>query len=106
MNLVEAALFLIQLLLPASNDRKDDAAFSKTKDELVERFGGVTAYTHSPAQGVWISPDGGKARDSMLMVEVLAEELDTPWWRSYKTTLAARFAEKEIHVRALHADMP
>ncbi len=40
------------------------------------------------------------------MVEVLAPDFDCEWWRAYAETLAARFEEQEIHVRALPAEIP
>ncbi|MDQ3170360.1 MAG: hypothetical protein M3Q55_09520 [Acidobacteriota bacterium] len=47
-----------------------------------------------------------RAQDEMLMVEVLAPDFDCEWWRAYAETLAARFEEQEIHVRALPAEIP
>ncbi len=98
-------MYLIQVLLPV-NQRYDRNAFAVTREELVEEFGGVTAYSRAPAEGVWIAPDGAMERDSVLMVEVLTDEFDRQWWRQYQATLAARFQQEEIHVRALLAETP
>ena len=98
-------MFLIQILLPVTG-KSDQALFAKTREELADRFGGVTAYSRSPAQGVWINPDGDKERDSVLMVEVFTEAFDRAWWASYQRTLADRFDQQEIHIRALLADVP
>jgi hypothetical protein len=53
-------MYLVQILLPRSSRREPlpDAAFATTRAELVEAFGGVTAYVQSPAQGVWVAPSG------------------------------------------------
>jgi hypothetical protein len=99
-------MYLIQILLPVFPVTTDPTAFSRTREELAERFGGVTAYTRSVAQGIWIAPDGEKERDSMLMVEVFTEAFDRPWWRTYQEQLAARFHQEEIHIRALEAEVP
>jgi len=99
-------MYLIQLLLPLTGNPDDVAWFSKTREELADRFGGVTAYSRSPAQGIWISPDGEKERDSVLMVEVFTEVFDRAWWQAYQKTLASRFRQEAIHVRALPADVP
>jgi hypothetical protein len=41
-----------------------DAGFGAlSRTELVERFDGVTAYLHFPAQGAWTAPDGRVERD-------------------------------------------
>jgi hypothetical protein len=98
-------MVLIQILLPVS-DTSDRALFARTREELADRFGGATAYSRSPAHGVWISPEGEKERDSVLLVEVFAESFDRPWWQSYQKALASRFQQEEIHIRALQADVP
>ena len=102
-------MYLIQILLPrvgARGGRASDADFALTRAELVEAFDGVTAYLRSPGQGVWTAPDGEIERDEVVMVEVLAEAFDRPWWREYSARLARRFDQEEIHVRALAAETP
>ena len=100
-------MHLIQILLPSkSGEPASDARFAATRAELVEKFDGVTAYLRAPAEGAWVAPGGEIERDEMLMVEVLADDFDRPWWRAYAATLAGRFDETEIHIRALPADVP
>ena len=99
-------MYLIQLLLPTYDERRnrfDDRLFAQTRAELVERFGGVTAYLRSPAAGAWIAPGGAVERDEVVMVEVVAEDLDAGWWRDYLQTLRVRFVQDEIHARAVPA---
>ena len=98
-------MYLIQILLPVSSG-PNVGAFSRTREELADKFGGVTAYTRAAAQGIWISPAGEKERDSMLMVEVFAQDFDRGWWRSYQEVLAERFQQEEIHIRAINAETP
>ena len=95
-------MHLVQILLPVVAGR--DERFRATRSELVEQYEGVTAYVRSPAQGLWTAPDGRVARDEMMMVEVLVDTLDREWWRAYAQTLAERFEQEEIHVRALVAE--
>ena len=99
-------MYLIQIILPAPSGSGDADAFSKTREELADKFGGVTAYTRAAAQGLWVAPDGEKERDSVIMIEVLAQAFDRAWWRAYQEQLAARFHQEEIHVRALDAQVP
>jgi hypothetical protein len=73
---------------------------------LIDRFKGVTAYVRSPAKGLWTAPDGHMEADDVVMVEVVTEAFDREWWRTYSTTLARRFAQDIIHVRALPVEMP
>lgn len=100
-------MHLIQILLPRkSGDPASDGRFAATRAELVDRFDGITAYLRAPAQGAWVAPDGRIERDEMVMIEVLTDTFDRPWWRAYAKTLAERFDEDEIHIRALPADVP
>jgi hypothetical protein len=94
---------LIQMLLPTKS--ADRVAFSDdvlrlTRKELVDQFGGLTAYTRAPAAGVWTSPEGNVEEDSVVMIEVLSEEFDTSWWRRYAEKLKTRFGQESIHIRA------
>jgi hypothetical protein len=100
-------MVLIQLLLPtgASGD-PTLTALAETRRELVDRFKGVTAYVRSPATGLWTAPDGHTEADDVVMVEVVTDTFDRAWWRTYSATLAQRFAQDTIHVRALPVEMP
>ena len=100
-------MFLIQLLLPPiePHGASADAAVAETRRELVEVFGGLTAYVRAPAEGVWTAPDGRRERDAVVMVEVVAPAFDRGWWRAYAARLQARFAEEAIHVRALRVEV-
>jgi hypothetical protein len=100
-------MVLIQVLLPTTapvrdgSDHDTAAAFARTRRELVEAFDGVTAYLRAPAQGIWTAPDGHRERDDVMMVEVVTASFDREWWRAYAATLAGRFGQHTIHVRAL-----
>ena len=39
------------------------------------------------------------------MVEVVTDTFDRAWWRTYAATLAARFGQASIHLRAVPVDM-
>jgi hypothetical protein len=98
---------LIQMLLPTK--RADGAAFGddvlgQTRDELIERFGGLTAYMRSPAAGAWTSPEGRVEEDSVVMIEVIADTFNVAWWRPYADKLKQRFAQESIHVRACQVE--
>jgi hypothetical protein len=97
---------LIQLLLTttfptgaASQDAM--AALADTRRELVETFDGLTAYVRWPAKGIWTAPDGHTKQDDVVMVEVVTDGFDRPWWRTYAATLAERFRQDTLHVRAM-----
>ena len=96
-------MYLVQLLLPLYDNagrRLPHERFAEVRDELTERYGGVTAYLRSPAQGTWKQGTGAIDRDQVVMCEVMVEELDRPWWAQYRKTLEQRFGQEEIAVRA------
>ena len=101
-------MVLIQLLLPTTTPAGSDAmtSLAETRRELADAFSGVTAYLRSPAKGLWTAPDGHTEADDVVMVEVVTETFDRPWWRRYAVTLARRFQQDAIHIRALPVDMP
>ena len=94
--------WLVTLLLPLYDNEGrafGDAAFAEVRRELSERFGGLTAYTRAPAEGVW--RDAGRTqRDEVVVLEVMADDLDRAWWADYRRALEGRFRQDEIVVRA------
>jgi hypothetical protein len=93
---------LVQILLPLRDNEGrafEKEAFDIVLKELSGRFGGSTAYTRSPAEGIWQSGSGAHL-DDIVVVEVMVDTLDKAWWRSYRKTLAERFRQKELVVRA------
>jgi hypothetical protein len=98
---------LVQILLPVfdSDGREMTAAdFGRVRNELVERFGGATAYTRAPAEGVW---DSGErtVRDDIVVVEVMTDKLDKTWWSDYRRTLERRFRQQVIVIRHHQVDL-
>jgi hypothetical protein len=100
-------MVLIQLLLPTSAGASADglAPLAETRQELAERFHGLTAYLRSPARGLWTAADGRTEQDDVVMVEVVTDTFDRAWWRTYVTTLAERFGQESIHLRAMPVEM-
>jgi len=101
-------MHLIEILLPLSdNEGKSFGAdlLAQVRDELVEHFGGVTAFTRNPAEGLW--KDGGENpdRDDIVIFEVMADWLDRGWWRGYRTELERRFRQDEVVVRAIEVEL-
>ncbi len=96
---------LVQVLLPAfdPSDQARRGTLDQVVGELTDRFGGVTAYTRSPATGLWQS-EGDTVRDTVVMVEVVVERLDRAWWGEYRRLLEARFDQDQIHARALDVE--
>jgi hypothetical protein len=97
-------MYLVQLLLPLRDNAGRTlprALFVEVRDELTERFGGITAYLRAPAEGMWRDADGRPDRDDVVMCEVMVQALDRAWWASYRAFLERRFGQLEIVARAL-----
>lgn len=93
----------VQLLLPIYDNEGrafSRAEFARVREELAEQFGGVTAHTRAPAEGVWRDEGGAVSRDSVVAFEVLTEVLDRGWWARYRDALAARFRQDEVMITA------
>ena len=97
-------MHLVQILVPLSdNDGKPfpRAWLDALRAELTERFGGVTAHLRAPAAGAWKDDEGDLARDDVVIVEVMDEELDRAWWSAFGKRLAEQFRQEEMMVRAI-----
>ena len=96
-------MHVVEIFLPLKRKDGSDqprALFAEVRRELVERFGGLTAFTRAPAEGLWDSGEGDVERDAIVIFEVAADELDRGWWRQYRDELARRFGQDEMMIRA------
>lgn len=95
-------MHLIEILLPLNDNsgRPFDAAkYTAIRQQLTERFGGLTAFTRSPAQGT--TTDAGRTvHDDIVVFEVMTEKLDLSWWRDYRHQLEREFRQDAIVARA------
>jgi hypothetical protein len=96
-------MYLIQLLLPLHNNEKEPFParhFDTVREELTDRFGGVTAFVRTPAVGLWKDSNEDVSRDDMVMFEVMSAELDKDWWISYRLRLQQKFRQEKLLVWA------
>ena len=96
---------LVQLLLPLSDNNKQPfgrEAFDEVKDELAQKFGGVTAFRRSPAEGVWRDGENQTSQDEVVIFEVMCDELDHKWWSGYRIKLEERFRQDKLIIRATY----
>lgn len=97
-------MYLVQLLLPVYDNNKrafPRAYFDQVRDELTHRFGGVTAFLHSPAVGLWKDDQEDVTRDDVIMFEVMVDHLDEDWWKRYRQNLESSFRQETIVIRAV-----
>lgn len=95
-------MHLIQILLPLyDNDATPlHRLHQEVKKELTAQFGGLTAYSRGPAEGLWMQ-DGASVKDDIVVYEVMTDGLDAAWWKEYRHGLEARFAQIEVVIRAM-----
>lgn len=95
-------MHLIQILLPLRDAKGrgfPEAKYDAVAHELTDRFGGVTAYTRTPAEGRW-KPGSEAATWRMSLCSRSVETLDAKGWKTYRKTLERSFRQKSIIVRA------
>lgn len=91
-------MFLVEILVPANGG---EGELTRLRDELTERFGGVTIFSRSPAVGLWKETSSSTPeRDEIIVFEVMTGDLKRDWWRGYRETLESRFGEDLIVMRA------
>ena len=102
-------MHLVQLLLPlyaTGGDRLSQELFAQVRQQLVDRFGGLTTYSRAPARGVWEDEQASTVEhDDIVVYEVMVDTLDRAWWAAYRQELTARFRQKELVVRAQAIDV-
>jgi hypothetical protein len=96
-------MYLIQILLPL-NDKEGRPhkrqLFRNVAGELTEHFGGLTAHTRAPAEGLWKDDGSRTDKDEIVIYEVMTEELAEGWWTKYRLGVEKRFHPKHVIVRA------
>jgi len=95
-------MHIVEILLPLYDNggrRFDRTLYAQVRERMVERFGGLTAFTRSPAEGLW-EEDGACSRDEIVIFEVMSDGIDRNWWERYRQELEALFCQDEIVVRA------
>ena len=76
--------------------------FDLLNQELTEKFGGVTAYTRSPAQGLW--QDGDRQEEDVItIVEVMTDKLEKAWWADFRERRERLMRQELILIRSSHA---
>lgn len=100
-------MHVIEIFLPLN--RRDGAAqpaerIGELRRELLERFGGLTAFTRAPAEGLWADESDRVERDRIVILEVMAEEIDRGWWTALRERLERELDQEEVLIRASAVD--
>lgn len=98
-------MHLVQILIPVFDNtgrRFEQHLFEAVRTQLIERFGGLTAFVQSPALGLWKDTESGTTtQDAMILIEVMSDTLDQAWWAAYRRDLEGVFRQDEIVIRTL-----
>jgi hypothetical protein len=94
-------MYLVQILLPRADNsgqpfpRED---FDRVKNELAQRFDGVTAYIRAPEEGVW-KQNQKLSSDDIVVLEVMTEKVDVAEWTARRQQYEKGFRQKKVIVR-------
>ena len=101
-------MHLLQLFLPLYDNegsKLPNALYSEVKEELAQKFGGMTAYNRAPAEGLWKEDSSQPHRDELVIYEVMVDDFDPQWWRQYRESLDHRFRQERVLVRSQQIDV-
>lgn len=97
-------MYLIQIMLPLYDNRGHrlpGRLFDATSRTLAKAHGGVTAYTRSPAVGVWNSRGARLKRDDIVVFEVMTPSLSAKLWARRRKIWEVVFRQETILIRSL-----
>ena len=93
--------FLIEILVPKVTGKGQPVPqewFEAFLKELTQTFGGATSFVRAPGQGLW--RDGGEPqRDTIAVVEVMADELKQDYWAPLRRRLEREPSQEKIVIR-------
>jgi len=94
-------MHLIEIFLPLSDNegkRFAAAAYAGVRKQLADKFGGLTAFSRSPEEGIDIG-DGNERHDELVVCEIMTEQFDEAWWTAWRKQLEATFRQDRILIR-------
>jgi hypothetical protein len=59
----------------------------------------VTSFARSPGEGRWKSR-GATEHDEIVVIEVMAEEVERAWWSQLRRDLMRDFRQEDIVIRS------
>ncbi|RYU91743.1 hypothetical protein [Emticicia agri] len=102
-------MYLIEMLLPLTDNQKKvfkSEYFEQVQHRLTEKFGGLTAFTKNPAEGLWKKSKNTKPQhDEIIIFEVITDTFDKSWWQLYKEELKRIFQQKDIVIKVLPIEL-
>src|SRR5579884_3032862 len=96
-------MHVIEIFLPVRRNYgslQPRGVLGDIRAELVEKFGGLTAYSRAPADGFWQSEEGQVEQDAIVVIEVMTEETDRQWWRDFRARLEKLLEQQAVLIRS------
>ncbi|GGG87818.1 hypothetical protein GCM10007415_22160 [Parapedobacter pyrenivorans] len=93
---------LIQVFVPLADNKGDhfpESYFNELRSAFKEKFGGVTIFKQMPVEGFWKDADENTEKDRLAIFEVMAEALDTAYWKQLKVQLEKKFSQRDLLIR-------
>jgi hypothetical protein len=95
-------MYLFQILVPVKlqsrNASRSKREITRIERELTKEYGGVTAFSQSPAEGLWRNSKT-VTRDTIVIVEVMCKTKREQWWKQYRRELEHRLNQNTIVIR-------
>jgi|SRR3569623_289019 len=91
-------MYLIEIFIPNTGRAKDRLVLLRAL--LIQKFGGVTVYSRTPAQGAELEPGNQVVEDEIIILEVMTASLDHAWWKGLRHELECDLHQNEILIRA------
>lgn len=92
----------IEIFVPifdSRGNRFSETIYRRIKKKLTEDFGGVTAYTQMPADGIWKDKKDREIKDQIVIYEVMVSKIDKSYWKAYKQKLQELFEQQDLVIR-------
>ena len=99
---------LIQVFIPLYDNQGilfPKKFFNTLQSELSDRYGGLTVYQQMPATGLWKEEGEPVMKDDLVIYEVMADEVDTTYWSTFKTIWKDKFRQEELLIRSMDIDL-
>lgn len=95
-------MHLMQIFVPTADHegtKFPSHYYVELKQDLADRFGGITIYGRSPVIGIWKPDENSSESDDLIIFEVLTKEPDLTYFSSLKHRLEHAFKQDEILMR-------
>jgi hypothetical protein len=96
-------MYLVEILLPVADNRGrpfHHGAFDSLRETLTQKFGGLTSFSRSPAEGYWRPDDQSTHVEDVIVFEVMTDGLDKEWWRALREGLERAFEQTQVVIRS------